>query len=57
MGSVKFNSTGFGSVVVAILVFLVLNLIGQQILSKHRIDLTEHGLYTLSQGTEIILEQ
>ena len=57
MRSVKFNSTGVGSVVVAILVFLVLNLIGQQILSKYRIDLTEHGLYTLSQGTEIILER
>ncbi len=55
MRFVNFNFTGFGSVLVAILVFLVLNLIGQQILSKYRIDLTEHGLYTLSQGTEDIL--
>ncbi len=57
MRSVNFYSTGVGSVIAAILVFLVLNLVGQQFLSKYRIDLTEHRLYTLSRGTEIILNQ
>ncbi|MDE0309448.1 MAG: Gldg family protein [Acidiferrobacterales bacterium] len=55
MRSVKFNLAG--AVAVAILVFVALNLIAQQVLSKYRIDLTERGLYTLSQGTEDFLAQ
>ena len=57
MRSISFKWTGVSSVAVAILVFLVVNLIGQQVLSKYRIDLTEYGLYTLSEGTENILQR
>ena len=56
MLSRSFNWSAVGSVAVAILAFLALNLLGQQVLFKYRLDLTDHGLYTLSDGTREILE-
>ena len=36
--------------------FLVLNLVGSELLSRYRIDLTDNKLYTLSEGTIRILK-
>src|SRR6185437_7562652 len=39
----------------AIVLFLAVNVIAEQALRGSRVDLTENGLYTLSQGTRRVL--
>ncbi len=41
---------------VACLVFLVVNLTAKEILPNFRLDMTEHGLYSLSESTESFLQ-
>lgn len=46
---------GAGAVVSAIVLFVAVNVIGDVALRGQRIDLTQQGLYTLSDGTERVL--
>ena len=54
----NFRRSSFTIVMVAAagIVFLVVNLTANEFLSKHRFDLTERGLYTLSEGSEFVLQ-
>ena len=45
-----------GAVVLAAAVFLALNVFANQALTRVRLDLTEHRLFTLSEGTRNVLE-
>ena len=56
MRNFKVNWSNIGAVSTAILFFLVLNLMGSELLSRYRIDLTDNKLYTLSEGTVRILK-
>ncbi len=47
------TSTGL---LVALVLFLAVNVLSNQLFTSARIDLTEHGLYSLSDGTHKILE-
>ena len=44
-----------GGIVLAVAVFLALNVFANQALTRVRLDLTEHRLFTLSEGTRNVL--
>ena len=44
------------TLVVTALMFLALNVLGSELFGSARIDLTEDGLFTLSDGTRAVLE-
>jgi ABC-type uncharacterized transport system involved in gliding motility auxiliary subunit len=39
----------------AVIIFVTVNLVANRLLEGHRLDLTEHHLYTLSEGTKQVL--
>lgn len=47
----------FGTVVLAVLVFFITQLIGETAIGRKNIDLTEDNRYTLSEGTKAILAE
>ncbi|MDM8567072.1 Gldg family protein [Candidatus Halobeggiatoa sp. HSG11] len=44
------------SLIIAVVLFLAINIVSKQIFSSARVDLTETKLYTLSEGTKNILQ-
>ncbi len=52
----KQGSSIIATVAVAGIVFLIVNLIANEVLSKYRIDLTELSLYSPSEGSEFLLQ-
>jgi ABC-type uncharacterized transport system involved in gliding motility auxiliary subunit len=50
------NALALGTIVLAIVSFLAINTLSQVLLTSTRIDLTEDGLYTLSEGTREVLK-
>ena len=50
------SSYAIVTVAVAGIVFLAVNLTANEILSKHRFDLTERSLYSLSEGSKFVLQ-
>jgi ABC-type uncharacterized transport system involved in gliding motility auxiliary subunit len=47
----------FGSLVLLLVLFVVLSMLSSNVLRGLRFDLTENGLYTLSEGTRNILDE
>ena len=50
------KTLGFGTLALAIVFFLALNIFATATFKNVRLDLTENGLYTLSDGTREVLE-
>ncbi|MCK5878004.1 MAG: Gldg family protein [Candidatus Marithrix sp.] len=44
------------SLIIAVILFLAINIVSKELFSSARIDLTENKLYTLSEGTENVLK-
>lgn len=49
------KSQTLGSIVIALVLFLGVNIIGNETLTASRLDVTENRLYTLSEGTRNVL--
>ena len=49
------SATAWWAIVAAVVLFVAVNVIAEQVLRGTRIDLTENGLYTLSAGTRKVL--
>ncbi|MDM8568022.1 Gldg family protein [Thiotrichales bacterium HSG1] len=44
------------SLIIAVILFLAINIVSKELFSSARLDLTENQLYTLSEGTENVLQ-
>ncbi len=44
------------SLIIAVILFLAINIVSKELFSSARLDLTENQLYTLSEGTENVLK-
>lgn len=52
----KTRFLSYGVLALAAVIFVALNLMGNTLLNRFRLDLTEHKLYTLSDGTRNVID-